>query len=253
MNKNVLLKLLLCLLIVCMVAFCFTGCDFSAIMNNANSGNNENNSQTDNNDDDDGADDSSLEQDGFSKGFEYCFNSARDGYIIVGIGTNSDKVIKIPETYKGLPVTGIEFENEDYDDDYVEKIVLSKNIKVDDLGRIFRSFSRLAEIEVDSKNPYAKSVNGILYSQNGKSLICVPEACDITEFLIPEGVEIITWESISSNISTITLPKSLKAVSGWAMLYGKNIKYAGTIQELMDSELEVVGFTIECVDGIYQP
>ena len=199
------------------------------------------------------------EQEGFSKGLVYEVNSDRTGYKLIGLGTNTDKILKIPETYNGLPVTEILIGNGDeLYDNYVEKIIISKNVTTNlDFAFQFTEFMQLKEIEVDEQNQYVKSIDGVLYSKDGKKLLLMPANYNETEFVVPEGVELIEYAAISEKITTITLTKSLSAISGTWQLDGKTVKYPGTIQEYMESELgkyleDALGMErIECLDGIY--
>ena len=198
------------------------------------------------------------EQEGFSKGLVYEVNSDRTGYKLIGLGTNTDKILKIPETYNGLPVTEILIGNGDeLYDNYVEKIIISKNVTTNiDFAFQFNEFMQLKEIEVDEQNQYVKSIDGVLYSKDGKKLLLVPANYNETEFVVPEGVETIDYVALNDKITTITLAKSLSViVSSW-QLDGKVVKYSGTIQEFKDSELNSLDAylgmrIIECLDGIY--
>ena len=56
-------------------------------------------------------------------------------------------------------------------------------------GNPFTLCLELKEITVDEKNPFLKSVDGVLYSNDGKKLISYPAAKDGSTYVIPKEVE----------------------------------------------------------------
>jgi len=89
----------------------------------------------------------------------------------------------------------------------------------------FRGCTALESIEVDEENPSLKSVDGVLFSQDGKGyyyyltnryygtgLYCYPAGARRESYTIPDGVEWISSEAFGRNqyISTLTIPSSMK-------------------------------------------
>ena len=76
------------------------------------------------------------------------------------------------------------------------------------LGANVRNFEAF---EVDENNQYFKSVDGVLYTKNGKRLVSYPRNKKDTTYEILEGVEILDQMSIASNMTlqTLVIPDSL--------------------------------------------
>ena len=73
------------------------------------------------------------------------------------------------------------------------------------------------QIDVDPENPNFSSVDGVLYSKDGKALIKVPEDRHIQEFVIPSGVTHIGDMCFNGcYIQTITIPASVEKISPFA-------------------------------------
>ena len=76
---------------------------------------------------------------------------------------------------------------------------------------------------INKENPYYKTVDGILYSKDGKSLILCPRGKDGT-VNIPEGTEYICEKAFSkSRISAIKFPDSLKEIGPFAFECCENL------------------------------
>ena len=70
--------------------------------------------------------------------------------------------------------------------------------------------------KINKENPYYKTVDGILYSKDGKSLILCPRGKDGTVD-IPDGTEYICEKAFSkSHISAVKFPDSLKEIGPFA-------------------------------------
>ena len=69
-------------------------------------------------------------------------------------------------------------------------------------------------IDVAPENPYFTSIDGILYTKDMKTLLCVPANYPGTEFVVPDTVEIIAKQAFSGNgnIISVVLPKTLKQI-----------------------------------------
>ena len=107
--------------------------------------------------------------------------------------------------------------NADYIDSYGEMQ------EEDDLyGDVFNGCDLLADVKVDEQNQAYASVEGLLMTKDMKTLLYIPGAK--TEVVVPEGTETIHSDALSSdNLTTITLPKSLKNIEDYALTTEKSI------------------------------
>ena len=85
-------------------------------------------------------------------------------------------------------------------------------IEEDDLyDDVFYTCDLLTEVKVDEQNQAYASVEGLLMTKDMKTLLYIPGAK--TEEVVPEGTETIHRGAVGShNLTTITLPKSLKNI-----------------------------------------
>lgn len=82
------------------------------------------------------------------------------------------------------------------------------------------NLSSLKEFVVDINNPNYQSVNGAIYSKNGKKCFMIPGG--FSEFEIPEGteeLEMLCLGSVNNKIKTITLPSTLKTCTTLCLSY----------------------------------
>ena len=120
----------------------------------------------------------------------------------------------IPSTYKGLPVTELD-STAFYGCVALEKIIIPSTIT--SMGEaIFDKCSSLTNIVVDVNNPSYKSIDGILYSKNEKTLVYYPEGKTEKEYSVPVGTEIIGTNCFNGNphIETINIPNTVTQVRG---------------------------------------
>lgn len=73
-------------------------------------------------------------------------------------------------------------------------------------------------IDVAPENPYFTSIDGILYTKDIKTLVCVPANYPAEEFVVPDTVEVIEKQAFSGNgnITSVVLPKTLKQIGEFA-------------------------------------
>lgn len=83
----------------------------------------------------------------------------------------------------------------------------------------FATNNNLATIEVYGAGTY-KSVDGILYSGNGKTLVCYPQGRPATSFSISEGVTTIGYHAFGGapTLASVSCPDSLKTISERAFM-----------------------------------
>ena len=86
---------------------------------------------------------------------------------------------------------------------------------------IFWSDISLKEIKVDSRNSSYKSIDGVLFSADGKVLVECPRGLT-GAFVVPEGTEEIQAAAFSgSEITEVTIPGSVRTIGNSAFQYSK--------------------------------
>lgn len=93
-------------------------------------------------------------------------------------------------------------------------------VKIPDTLKAFNPNAFISSgIKFDADEAY-KAVDGVLYSADGKTLLCYPKSDD-TEFKIPDGVEEIAPRAFALNNTALELsiPKSLKTIGKEALEY----------------------------------
>ncbi len=146
-----------------------------------------------------------------SQGLEFQLSSDETGYILTGIGDCKDTKLVIPPEHNGKPVISIDtfpywenefkFIQELFIPDSVESIGPSAftdcinltNVVIGDgveyIGSCaFAGCTSLTNITVSKKNTAYKSVDGNLYSKDGKTLIQYSVGKTAGSFTIPESV-----------------------------------------------------------------
>ncbi len=89
-----------------------------------------------------------------------------------------------------------------------------KKISSDAFGQ-YLTLPKLSSIEVDPENPCYQSIDGVLYSKSGDTLVRCPYTK--TSLHIPEGVSTIAESALRGcNLTEVTLPQSLKAIEAHA-------------------------------------
>ena len=76
----------------------------------------------------------------------------------------------------------------------------------------------ITSIAVDNNNPVYKSIDGNLYSKDGKTLIQYAIGTQNESFVIPDGVRSIGDYAFDgcTSLTTLTIPDSLESVGDWA-------------------------------------
>lgn len=95
-------------------------------------------------------------------------------------------------------------------DDILRSVSISNTVTTLDIavGGYLETFT---EILVDENNPTYTAVDGVLYSKDGKTLLCYPCGKSAAAFTVPEGVTAIGEEAFThcTNLQSVTLPASL--------------------------------------------
>ena len=160
-----------------------------------------------------------------------------------------DTLFEIPNTVTTIRKDAIEVTNT------LEKIVIPASVSSIEEGAIFWNYA-LSYIDVDADNNCYKSEDGVLFTKDGKKMLCYPIASDRTEYTVPDGTERICNYAMSQarsltelytseglreigdtglylcdNLKTLSLPGSLTSVEAKALTFCDSlteIRYAGT-------------------------
>lgn len=84
----------------------------------------------------------------------------------------------------------------------------------------------LKSVTVSAANPNYKAVDGVLFSKNGKKLLCFPASKAVSAYTVPSGVETIVTYAIynNSDLASLTLSDGLKTLNGCSVFQCENLK-----------------------------
>ena len=191
-----------------------------------------------------------------SEGLELKLNSNGASYTVIGIGscTDTDVVIGV---YNGLPITIIADSAFDGCTN-ITSVTISEGVSFlphnafrgctslasvsipDSLTRInlsaFLYCTSISNITVSENNQTYKSIDGNLYTKDGKCLIKYAIGKTNTKFTIPNEVTSIGDEAFAycANLVSVTIPESVEGIGGWAFyncMSLKSINYRGTKEQ----------------------
>lgn len=153
-------------------------------------------------------------------------------YYVKSIINSDDRDIVIPEKYHGKDITGIGSGAMKG----ATSLTISSNIVYIDKDA-FVNASSLKNITVASDNPDFSSLDGVLYSKDGKTLIKYPAGKKDTMFAIPDGVEIIEVEAfkVCRNLVEVIIPEGVVSIGSRAFENCSNlikIELPETLQSL---------------------
>ncbi len=179
-----------------------------------------------------------------SEGLVYMLSNDGMYYIVKGMGTCTDTAIVIPEKYNNLPVKSI-----GYDDKKSWETLTSVKIpySVNDIGTwAFKYCLGLTDITVSEYNEHYKSVDGNLYSKDGKQLVCYAMGKQESTFDIPDGVEKIGYAAFqnSFNLTDITFPDSVMTIENYAFENCFNLSgvaIGNSVKEIHQEAFEACG------------
>ena len=166
------------------------------------------------------------------------FTEAEGGYSVTDCVTDIDVVI-VPETYNGLPVTSIgnyafsgctsltsvtipdsvtsigdcAFQN----CTSLTSITIPESVT--SIGYVaFYNCTSLENITVDENNTAYKSIDGVLYSKDGTTLICYPAGKQNASFTIPSSVTSIGWSAFynCTSLTSVTIGNSVTSIGRYA-------------------------------------
>lgn len=92
-----------------------------------------------------------------------------------------------------------------------ETITITENIKFIDSS--FFQLYPARNFYVDPKNPYFTTKDGVLFTKNMKEIVCFPPQNCLSQYSIPEGVEIIRAHAFSNcKLHEIIIPSSVTTI-----------------------------------------
>ena len=103
-------------------------------------------------------------------------------------------------------------------------------------GGPFAGCDKLTEIRVSAGNTHFKSVDGILFTADGKTLIQFPAGKSLTKYTIPESVTSIGNKAFSwcESLTSVTIPNSVTSI-GYSAFWGCESLTSVTIPDSVTS------------------
>lgn len=174
-----------------------------------------------------------------SKGLKFTLNDDQQSYS-VGNGSCTDDVIIIPDTYEGLPVTAIA-EAGFYYCKHITRVVIPDSIQYIDFIP-FTYCELLENIAVDKNNKHYQSIDGNLYTKDGKTLILYAPGKTEVSFVVPDFVSEISIAAFAWNYSLkkVVIHDSVTNIDNNAL----GLSYA-----LADIEVDVNNEYYKSIDG----
>ena len=244
-RKLIVLLMLVC--IACISCFVLTGC--GGLTGDNSNGTSTEQSGGDNKNDNqhNGGESFSIPAGDYSVGLEYELLDDVNAYSVIWLGTCEDFDIKIPPTCNGLPV--VEIADGAFEECYwiksviipdsvvsivdcafaqtgLTSIIIPKSVTEIGSGTFYGCYN-LTNIQVAEDNPNYKSIDGNLYSKDGKTFIAYAPGKMTTSFDIPEGVEVIADDAFEGCgvLINITIPNTIKSIGGDAFSECYRLKY----------------------------
>lgn len=160
--------------------------------------------------------------------FDWVIDPKTGGVKIIGVRNKTATRIVVPEEIDGRPVIAFKFDD-DYREhsDYLQSLVLNsrctwKALVAWDGGSIdcwdyWNYRSVLTEIIVPPNHPEFRSVDGVLFSADGKWLYVYPHGKTDEEYVVPDGVERIHDSAFCENrfLKSLTFPASWKGMGDY--------------------------------------
>ncbi len=144
----------------------------------------------------------------------------------------------VPENITRIKIcafTPTEEIGEDYHNP-LEKIFIPKGVETIDCSA-FGACRFLQRIDVDADNPFFTSIDGVLFSKDGKKLHTFPAGRMEENYIVPEGVEVIGENAFENSCAyKITMPSTLLKIESDAFWFSYS-----TIVDFSKSSIAVIG------------
>lgn len=139
----------------------------------------------------------------------------KDRAELYDILSDSEGTFIVPSSYRDRPVTAIKKDPDTFfsSSTHFEKIVIPDTIQYIDT-EIFTTFYGLKEFEIDENNPVFKSVDGVLFDKEGKTLLSYPRDYERAAYDVPNKTETIADKAfyMNSKLCKVTFPKTLRVI-----------------------------------------
>ena len=185
---------------------------------------------------------------------KYKYTITENGTVKITKYTGTSKTVTIPEEINGKTITHIG-EKVFGETCPTQKVIIpdcvttvdnafdSSNVKTIEIGSgvteikkdAFYGAWKLEEFIVSDKNTAYKSVDGILYDIDMKTLIRVPYAKECTKLVIPEGVETIGRNATRYvTLESIVIPSTVKTIDSFGLSFrgAKSLVIPGSVETL---------------------
>ncbi|MBQ2953047.1 MAG: leucine-rich repeat protein [Clostridia bacterium] len=140
-------------------------------------------------------------------------------YITLSNYNGTETAIVLPAEIDGVPVTSITYMIDK--SGLVEDVTIPDELALaaseEDMNVFCIDFPALQNYHVSADHPTLMTIDGVLYSKDGKTLLAYPVG-RTGEAVIPEGVEVIWFGAFrNSAASSVVLPQSLRTISSYSM------------------------------------
>lgn len=153
------------------------------------------------------------------------YKLARDGqsYYVSGSGFYHGGEVEIKNSYRGLPVTEIQSLRGKVP---VKKVYIPENVSDLSHGAFDIFYETVEWIEVSPDNPTYKSIDGNLYSKDGKTLIRYAPGKQDKNFVTPQSVLYHNSNAFSDcdNLEEITFSDSVISIGTFPFIYCDNLR-----------------------------
>ncbi len=160
------------------------------------------------------------------------YTEKEDGTFELTAATNRDNATEFSTEAEGKVVTSIARHPFKWDN-CIETVYIGKDVK-ELRGETFVNLRALKNFVVDEANESYTAVDGVLYTKDMKTLLCVPKAYEGGKtFIVPASVEVISRSAFSDcKFEEVLLPEGLKRIESMAFLKAEALKeinsYKGT-------------------------
>ena len=153
----------------------------------------------------------------YTEGLVFTLSYYYEGYSVTDYTGSSTSVV-IPNTYQGESVTNIGY-GAFKDCTSLTSVTIGNSVTSIDTA--FSGCDSLQSIEVDGNNQHYKSMDGNLYTKDGKTLLKYAPGKTATTFTIPDGVTSIGNSAFSycSALTSIAIPNSVTSIGNSAFSY----------------------------------
>jgi len=105
----------------------------------------------------------------------------------------------------------------------------------------------LESVTVSAANPNYKAVDGVLFTKNGKRLICFPVGKAASAYTVPSGVETLIGYAFHniSGLTSLTLPDGLQTLDLYSVFQCENLKSIAIPASVKTINRYALGYTLE--------